>query len=101
MTTLLLTLALDPERTEDVVERLRTELAPWLRRRPGFVTSRWLLADQQDRCTVVVEVGCGADLDHLLAAVRATHTNPARSWHCERVEAVQDLHLAERPPVGL
>lgn len=102
MTTLLVTLDLTPERSEDVLVRLRGEAAPWLRRLPGFATSRWLLTGARDRCYVVVEVedAHADDASHALHDAMAPGAHDtARSWWCERIEDVVDLGLAARPPV--
>jgi hypothetical protein len=102
MTTLLVTLALDPDHTDDVLDLLRSDVAPWLRRRPGFVTSRWLLGTTRDRCTVLVDVADAVadDAAHDLAGALGAGVDGGRSWHCERVEVVTDLHLADQPPIS-
>jgi len=101
MTTLLATLVLLPDRSDEVLARLRGEVAPWLRRLPGFVTSRWLLTAERDRCTVVVELA-GADAVPALEAALAPGTHDtARSWWCERLQTVEDLGLAARPSITL
>jgi hypothetical protein len=101
MTTLLATLVLVPDRSDEVLSRLRSEVAPWLRRLPGFVTSRWLLASDHDRCTVVVELADAAAVPDLEAALEPGTHDTARSWWCERLEAVEDLGLAARPSITL
>ncbi len=102
MTTLLVTLVLEPRCSEEVLARLRAEVAPWLRRRPGFVTSRWLLGASRDRCTILVEAEESAEsaLVSLTEALAPGEHGQGRSWWCERVDLVTDLHLAERPGVG-
>jgi len=99
MTTVVITLVLVPDRSDEVLARLRGEVAPWLRRRPGFVTSRWLLGAGHDRCTVVVELEDAASRPALEAALAPGRRDPARSWWCERLEEADDLGLAVRPSV--
>ncbi|GAA1522802.1 hypothetical protein [Nocardioides humi] len=101
MTTLLATLVLVPDRSDEVLARLRGEVAPWLRRLPGFVTSRWLLASGHDRCTVLVELADVAAVPELEAALAPGTHDTARSWWCERLEVVEDLGLAARPSITL
>ncbi|WGX98574.1 hypothetical protein [Nocardioides sp. L-11A] len=101
MTMLLATLVLVPDRSDEVLARLRGEVAPWLRRLPGFVTSRWLLAADHDRCTVLVELAGADAVPALEAALRPGAHDTARSWWCERLEAVEDLGLATRPSIRL
>ncbi|GAA4803432.1 hypothetical protein ACFQ0K_12115 [Nocardioides caeni] len=113
MTTLVLTLGLDPDRSPATLERLRAEVAPWLRRLPGFVTSRWLLGTERDHCTVVIDIAEATDpaepadedrptsVEVIRKALEARTADPARSWWCERVEVADDLHLAERPTVAM
>jgi hypothetical protein len=99
MTTLLISLDLDPGRSEEVVRLLRTEMAPWMRHQPGFVSSHWLLADDHRHCTVTVEFDDDGHARDVAAATLALPDNPARSWHVGRVEVVADLGLAPRPGV--
>ncbi|AIY18372.1 hypothetical protein GUY44_28140 [Pimelobacter simplex] len=99
MTTLLVTLVLVPDRSDEVLARLRSEVAPWLRRLPGFVTSRWLLSPEHDRCTLVVELAGTEAVPVIEAALRPGTRDRARSWWCERMEDVEDLGLAVRPSV--
>ncbi|MBU2698789.1 MULTISPECIES: hypothetical protein [Pimelobacter] len=99
MTTLLVTLVLVPDRSDEVLGRLRGEVAPWLRRLPGFVTSRWLLSPEHDRCTVVLDLDGTDAVPELEAALRPGTRDRARSWWCERLEPVADLGLAVRPSV--
>lgn len=101
MTTLLATLVLVPDRSDEVLSRLRGEVAPWLRRLPGFVTSRWLLAADHDRCTVLVELADAGAVPDLRAALEPGVRDSARSWWCERLEDVEDLGLAARPSITL
>lgn len=97
--TLLLDLALDPVRSEEVVRLLRTELAPWMRHRPGFRSSRWLLTDDRRQCTITVEFDTEPDAVAVAEATAALPDSPARSWHVRRCEVVCDLDLAPRPGV--
>jgi hypothetical protein len=99
MTTLLISLSLDPERVEEVVRLLRTEMAPWMRRQPGFASSHWLLADDRAHCTITAEFGSDEQARAVAEATLALPESAARSWHVERVEAVADLGLAPRPGV--
>ncbi|KRB77154.1 hypothetical protein ASE01_10430 [Nocardioides sp. Root190] len=101
MTTLVVSLVLVPDRSEEVLARLRAEVAPWLRRLPGFVTSRWLLGTDQDRCTVLVELSGPEVVPVLTAALDPGGHDTARSWWCERIEEVTDLGLALRPAIVL
>lgn len=99
MTTLLVSLVLDPDRSEDVVRLLRSEMAPWMRRQPGFVSSHWLLAEDRAHCTITIEFGTAVEAKTVGEATRALPDIPARSWHVERVEVVDDLGLAPRPGI--
>lgn len=101
MTTVLVSLVLVPDRSDDVLARLRGEVAPWLRRLPGFVTSRWLLTEDHDRCTVLVELAREDALAALREALASGRPQPARSWQCERIEVVTDLGIATSPAIGL
>lgn len=100
MTTLEVTLGLVPERCDDVLERLRTDVAPWLRRLPGFRSSRWLLAQGNDRCTIIIDVVDEVAAERLRKAWLPAESATARSWWCERIEPVRDLGLAECPVIG-
>lgn len=98
---LVVTLALVPDRSEEVLARLRAEVAPWLRRLPGFVTSRWLLGTDHERCTVLLELAEPDVVPVLVAALDPGAHDTARSWWCERIEEVTDLGLALRPSIML
>lgn len=101
MTALVVSLTLDPARTDEVVRLLRQEMAPWMRRQHGFVSSHWFLADDGAHCTITVDFD---DLPAARAVAEATlalPSPPARSWHVERVEVADDLGLAPRPGLRL
>lgn len=99
MTTLLISLTLDPERCEEVTRLLRTEMAPWMRRQAGFVSSHWLLADDGRHCTITAEFDGPDRARDVAEATLALPDSAARSWHVDRVEVVADLGLAPRPGV--
>lgn len=101
MTTLLISLDLDPERADEVVRLLRVEMAPWMRQQPGFVSSHWFLADDRRHCTITVEFETEAEATEVGRATLALPSNPARSWNVGRVEAVADLDFAPRPGLRL
>lgn len=97
MTTLLISLDLDPDRADDVVRLLRTEMAPWMRHQRGFLSSRWFLADDRRHCTITVEFDDDRSAKDVAEATLALPDHAARSWHVGRVEVVNDLGLAARP----
>lgn len=99
--TLLISLDLDPARSEEVVRLLRTEMAPWMRHRPGFQSSRWFLADDHRHCTITVEFDDEQQATDVAEATLALPDSPARSWHVARCEVVADLDLAPRPGVRI
>ena len=101
MTTLLISLDLDPQRADEVVRLLRVEVAPWMRQRPGFVSSHWLLADDRRHCTITVEFETEPQAGDVARATLALPSNPARSWNVGRVEIVADLDFAPRPGLRL
>lgn len=101
MTTLLISLDLDPERADEVVALLRTEMAPWMRQQPGFVSSNWLLADDRRHCTITVEFETADEAAAVARATLALPSNRARSWNVGRVETVAELGFAPRPGLRL
>ncbi|WP_183094133.1 hypothetical protein [Nocardioides stalactiti] len=101
MTTLLICLDLDPARADEVVGLLRAEMAPWMRQQPGFVSSRWFLAEDRHHCTVTVEFDSEREAAAVAEATLALPANPARSWNVGRVDTVADLDLAPRPGLRL
>ena len=101
MTTLLISLDLDPERADEVVTLLRSEMAPWMRQQAGFVSSHWFLADDRRHCTITVDFESDAEAAEVARATLALPKVPARSWNVERVEAVADLDFAPRPGLRL
>jgi hypothetical protein len=101
MTTLLISLDLDPQRADEVVRLLRSEMAPWMRQQPGFVSSHWFLADDRNHCTVTVEFESEAAAGDVARATLALPSNPARSWNVARVDSVSDLNFAPRPGLRL
>jgi len=101
MATMLVSLTLDPERTVEVVRLLRGEMAPWMRRQPGFVSSNWYLAGDRRHCTIRVEFDHQRHAEQVARATEGLAYNAARSWNVERVEVVDDLDLAPRPGVRL
>lgn len=98
MTDLLISLVLDPGRREEVLRHLGSDVAPWLRRRPGFCTSRWYLATDGMHCTAVITFS-SPEAAAAAADLLDDGRNPARSWNVERVEVVEDLGIASRPAV--
>lgn len=101
MTTLLIDLDLDPARADEVVGLLRTEMAPWMRHQPGFVSSHWFLAEDRRHCLITVEFESAAEADAVARATLALPSNPARSWNVARVDSVSDLDFAPRPGLRL
>lgn len=101
MTTLLISLDLDPARADEVVRLLRVEMAPWMRHQRGFGSSHWFLADDRRHCTVMVEFADEPSATEVARATLALPTNPARSWNVGRVEIVSDLDFAPRPGLRL
>ncbi|MDX6235034.1 MAG: hypothetical protein QOH68_4190 [Nocardioidaceae bacterium] len=101
MTTLLISLDLDPVRADEVVRLLRGEMAPWMRQRPGFLSSHWFLADDRGHCTIMVEFESEPEASEVARATLALPSNPARSWNVGRVEIVADLDFAPRPGLRL
>lgn len=97
MTTLLISLDLDPARADDVVALLRTEVAPWMRQQRGFVSSHWLLSQGREHCTITVEFESEETASDVARATLALPSVPARSWNVGRVEVVADLDFAPRP----
>jgi|GEM_PF-1847764 len=101
MTTLLISLDLDPERADEVLRLLRLEMAPWMRQQPGFVSSHWFLAEDRRHCTITVEFESEPEAAEVARATLALPSNRARSWNVGRVETVADLDFAPRPGLRL
>ena len=101
MTTLLISLDLDPDRADEVVRLLRSEMAPWMRQQPGFVSSHWFLADDRQHCTITVDFESESEAAAVARATLALPTNAARSWNVGRVETVADLGFASTPGLRL
>jgi hypothetical protein len=101
VTTLLISLDLDPARADEVVHLLRGEMAPWMRQQPGFLSSNWFLADDRGHCTIMVDFGSEPEAAAVAHATLALPCNPARSWNVGRVEIVADLDFAPRPGLRL
>ena len=101
MTTLLISLDLDPTRADEVVGLLRSEMAPWMRQQAGYLSSHWLLADDREHCTITVEFEERPQAAQVAEATLALAANAARSWNVGRVEIVDDLGLAARPGLRL
>ncbi|MEZ0578722.1 hypothetical protein [Nocardioides sp. MH1] len=101
MTTLLISLDLDPTRAEEVAGLLRGEMAPWMRQQAGYLTSHWFLADDRRHCTITVEFEDRAQASDVARATLELPANTARSWNVDRVEIVDDLGLAPRPGLHL
>ena len=101
VTTLLISLDLDPGRADEVVRLLRSEMAPWMRQQPGFVSSHWFLADDRQHCTITVDFESEAEAADVARATLALPSNSARSWNVERVDTVADLGFASRPGLRL
>jgi hypothetical protein len=97
VTTLLISLGLDPDRADEVVSLLRSEMAPWMRQQPGFVSSHWFLADDRQHCTITVDFESEAQAADVARATLALPSNSARSWNVERVDTVADLGFASTP----
>ncbi|KAA1418635.1 hypothetical protein F0U44_09045 [Nocardioides humilatus] len=101
MTTLLISLDLDPVRADEVVRLLRGEMAPWMRQQTGYLTSHWFLADDRQHCTITVEFEDRPQASDVAQATLALPSNTDRSWNVGRVEIVDDLGLAPRPGLRL
>lgn len=98
MTTLVLTMVLDPRRGDTVLRAVRDEMLPWVRRLPGFSTGRWLRSEDRGCCLVVLDFDT-PDAARAVAQLVATEVgHPARAWNFEKVVISEEIAVTTRPP---
>lgn len=98
MATVLLTLVTDPRRSDEVERHVRTAVAPYVRRMPGFVLGRWTWSADRGWLHVAVDFDRTESAEELVAIAHAQGHDPARSWNFERVTLGEDLATVTPPP---
>lgn len=98
MATLVLTLDLDPVRSDEARQHVRADVIPWVRRLPGFCGGRWVHSTDQSYCLVLAEFATDAEARHVVEIAQAQPVNPARSWNFDRAVVVGEAGLVDSPP---
>ncbi|MDP3893314.1 hypothetical protein, partial [Nocardioides sp.] len=98
MTALMLTMTLDPARSEEVLRHIRVDVIPWVRRLPGFGGARWIRSLDGSYCLVLVDFAEQEQAESVAQLARAQRDNPARSWNFDRIEVAEELAVVSHPP---
>jgi hypothetical protein len=83
MNTMLVTMTLDPARSDEVERHFREDVAPWATRQPGFVSGQWLSCGAQGFGIVVFD-----SQEHADAAAVGPRSAPiveGRAWNTDSV----------------
>ncbi|HEY3922976.1 MAG TPA: hypothetical protein VGL75_00270 [Acidothermaceae bacterium] len=83
MNTMLVTMTLDPARSDEVERHFRDDVAPWATRQPGFVSGQWLSGGVQGFGIVVFD-----SQEHADAAAVGPRSAPSvegRAWNTDSV----------------
>ena len=96
MSTLVVSMATDPDRAADVSTHLRRDVTAWAKQQPGFVSGEWLLSD--NRCT-----GLGLVVFDSATAATAAAAGPRRyvadddrPWNITAVTVYESVASATR-----
>lgn len=77
MNTMIVTMALDPTRTDEVDRHFRNDVAGWARTRPGFVDGRFLRSEDGARGMGVVTFASAQEAAAAAAGPRSAPAGPA------------------------
>lgn len=94
MHTMVVSMAIDPVRADEVARHLREDIVGWARRQPGFVSGQWLLSD--DRTSGVGAVVFASKEAAVAAAAgpRSFPRDDTRAWNVDRVTVYEQLTSA-------
>jgi len=92
MNTMIVTMALDPARTDDVDRHFRDDVAAWARTRPGFVDGHFLRSEDGKRGIGVVTFASAQEAAAAAAGPRSAPPGPA--WSIESVELFEQVEQA-------
>jgi hypothetical protein len=96
MHTIVVRMAADPSRTEDVVRHIRDDVVGWARSRPGFVSGQWLLATDGLRGLGVIVFDSADTAEQAAAGPRNYTRDEARAWNVDSVEVYEQVAAADQ-----
>ena len=89
MSTVIVTMELDPARTAEVGRHFREDVVPWARTRPGFVSGRFLRSADGTRGMGVVVFTTPEHAEAAAAGPRSAPPGPA--WSIASVELLETV----------
>ena len=92
MSTMIVTMTLDPQQRDAAERHLREDVAAWAKSRPGFVSGRWLCSDDGTKGVGVVTFASAADAAAAALGPRSSPGGPA--WSIDSVEVLQEVAQA-------
>ncbi len=91
MSTLLVTMSIDPHRLEEARRHLREDVLGWASSQPGFLRGHWYANEDNTRGYGVVDFDT-AQAAHAAADGPRGYTREAsRAWNVESVDVLNDI----------
>ena len=95
MHTLVVSMATDPDRFEDVAMHLRNDIPGWAKRQPGFIRGEWLLSESHDiGLGFVVFDSADAATQAASGPRRYVHDDDDRAWNITAVTVYESVATA-------
>ena len=88
------TMTLDPGRTEDVDAHFHRDVVPYVVSRPGFVSGRWLRSVDGSRGLGLLVFDTGEHAEAAAEGPRRASRDEDRAWNIERVEVFDEVTSA-------
>jgi hypothetical protein len=85
MHTMLVSMTLDPARSDDVDRHFREDVAPWATRQPGFVTGQWLRLSGGAQGFGIVVFDSQEHADAAAVGPRSAPRVDGRAWNTDSV----------------
>lgn len=88
---MIVTMTLDPQRTEDVVRHFYDDVIPWAQRQPGFRSGHWLSAPALTRGIGIVFFDTVESANAAAVGPRGQQHDERRAWNTDTVEVFLEV----------
>jgi hypothetical protein len=86
MSTLVVTMTLDPERLEQVRRHFENDVAPWATAQPGFESGEWLVSRDARRGLGVIRFESPETAEKAAVGPRNYGADPTLAWSIDAVD---------------
>ena len=96
MSTLVVSMTTDPDRSADVSCHLRNDVTGWARQQPGFVSGEWLISEGGDAGLGVLVFDTAETATRAAAGPRHYQHDDRRAWNIVGVTVFEPVASASR-----